>query len=366
MHSLMDESNEKHSNSQPNHQELPQVKNEGVIPKEQPKIKELNCDILETIGVLMFDNDPDGKKPMAEAIKSVKTHGPRSFTFITDKLQNDSNINVRKGAAYVFGIIDDKRAVKPLMRSLMVDVPEVRYAAAYSLGEIQDPESIDALMESLRGDKDSNVRSCSARSLGRMKHRKQEIETLLVSVLSKKCDKKDLHTYVRGASAEALITLGISDIDTVRTLADGLNDYNFFVRSDFIRAIASAEIEISPDLKSTIVSSLVEMVNDRKRSMMPDTVDAVLLLERIGKTANPDMKETIFQTLLNAMDKENWNSHNWLFLCTCATVLGDFGDKRAIPVLEDFINKNDNFGSIVAREEAEKALRKLRTPDPCD
>ena len=69
--------------------------------------------------------------------------------------------------SYALGIIDDERAVNPLIGALEDEKPWVRFEAAWSLGDIGNDIAVDPLVEAL--DDESNfVRVAVAYALGRV------------------------------------------------------------------------------------------------------------------------------------------------------------------------------------------------------
>ncbi len=133
----------------------------------------------------------------------------------------DSDLDVRKAAAYALGKIGDARAVESLVVALK-DV-ELREAASEALGKIGDARAVEQLIAALK-DKNEWVRKAAAKALGQIGAPAVE---QLIAVL------KDKSEWVRKVAAEVLWQISEP---AVEPLVAALKDDKWYVRK------AAAEI----------------------------------------------------------------------------------------------------------------------------
>jgi HEAT repeat protein len=104
-----------------------------------------------------------GRNPSAEAVEPL-----------IELLDNDWNGYVRKGIVWALGNSRDRRSLKPLIRSLKIDISAVRLWAASGLAQIAKLNyedvlaAIPPLIEGLRRDAIAAVRSNCAWSIGQL------------------------------------------------------------------------------------------------------------------------------------------------------------------------------------------------------
>ena len=104
-----------------------------------------------------------GRNPSPDAVEPLIT-----------QLDRDWNGYARKGIVWALGNCKDRRALKPLLRSLKVDIAAVRLWAASSLGQAADLSyeaviaTVPPIIQALINDPLAAVRSNCAWSLGRL------------------------------------------------------------------------------------------------------------------------------------------------------------------------------------------------------
>ena len=104
-----------------------------------------------------------GRNPSADAVEPL-----------IRQLDRDWNGYARKGIVWALGNCKDRRALKPLLRSLIVDISAVRLWAASALGQAANLSyeaviaTIPPIIQALINDPQSAVRSNCAWSLGRL------------------------------------------------------------------------------------------------------------------------------------------------------------------------------------------------------
>jgi HEAT repeat protein len=107
-----------------------------------------------------------------EAIRNLRA--PKGASVISDAskvvvLLADTDVNVRRQAAYTAGFLRDRNAVPQLMTVVTTDASAlVRKGAAWALGQIGDGRAIPSLTQALT-DADALVRSIASGALGRLK-----------------------------------------------------------------------------------------------------------------------------------------------------------------------------------------------------
>jgi HEAT repeat protein len=104
-----------------------------------------------------------GRNPSSDAVEPLIT-----------QLDRDWNGYARKGIVWALGNCKDRRALKPLLRSLKVDISAVRLWAASALGQAADLSyeaviaTVPPIIQALINDPLAAVRSNCAWSLGRL------------------------------------------------------------------------------------------------------------------------------------------------------------------------------------------------------
>jgi HEAT repeat protein len=73
-----------------------------------------------------------------------------------------------RGAAKALGLLDDKRAVTPLIALLLGEGADIRWSAAWALAVIGDKRALPALLIALR-DENADVRKVAERALKQMR-----------------------------------------------------------------------------------------------------------------------------------------------------------------------------------------------------
>lgn len=84
------------------------------------------------------------------AIRSLVSHPSAESVSLLVTLLEDTNYEIRAGAAGALGHLGDLHAVQPLARTFLEDTEWlVRYSAAVSLGNLQDPRAYAVLLHAL-------------------------------------------------------------------------------------------------------------------------------------------------------------------------------------------------------------------------
>ncbi len=125
----------------------------------------------------------------------------------------DSDVSVRRWAAYALGVIRDARAVEPLIHSLGDEEADVRANAAEALGLIRDARAVEPLIALLQ-DEYAFIRREAISALEQM-HTERAVEGLKQAFRDEDWD-------VRSDALLALKNLGVSSLEPlVAALQDG-------------------------------------------------------------------------------------------------------------------------------------------------
>ena len=225
--------------------------------------------------------------------------GEWDFETLVEILQEHPESNVRRAAAAALGRLQDLRAVEPLATALLTDeAAEVRQESAKALRRLGDTEAVSALIQSLREDEEEDVRAESATALGVLGD-ERAIQPLLEAL------EEDPSALVREAAAKALGLLrsssALSELDTARTEDE------------------------SQDVRHAAAGAL-------NRYTLNELTDALL-------------------TAVSADDR-----------ATAAKILGERGNRRAIPALIEGMNDHEE----IVRDAAREALEQFGTLVPLE
>ena len=225
--------------------------------------------------------------------------GEWDFETLVEILQEHPESNVRRAAAAALGRLQDLRAVEPLATALLTDeAAEVRQESAKALRRLGDTEAVSALIQSLREDEEEDVRAESATALGVLGD-ERAIQPLLEAL------EEDPSALVREAAAKALGRIrsssALSELDTARTEDE------------------------SQDVRYAAAGAL-------NRYTLNELIDALL-------------------TAASADDR-----------ATAAKILGERGNRRAIPALIEALSDHEE----IVRKAALEALEQFGTLVPLE
>jgi HEAT repeat protein len=135
------------------------------------------CEIQDSRAIpylIRLLTDPCPLVRVAATYALGRNPSPDAVEPLISQLDRDWNGYVRKGIVWALGNCKDIRALKPLLRSLKLDISAVRLWAASSLGQAADLgydaviATIPPIVEALINDPLAAVRSNCAWSLGRL------------------------------------------------------------------------------------------------------------------------------------------------------------------------------------------------------
>ncbi len=147
------------------------------VPAQRMLAARAFCEIQDARAIpalIQLLTDPCPLVRVAATYALGRNPSPDAVEPLIVQLDRDWNGYVRKGIVWALGNCKDIRALKPLLRSLKVDISAVRLWAASALGQAADLSyeaviaTIPPIIEALINDPLAAVRSNCAWSLGRL------------------------------------------------------------------------------------------------------------------------------------------------------------------------------------------------------
>jgi HEAT repeat protein/beta-lactamase regulating signal transducer with metallopeptidase domain len=197
------------------------------------------------------DGSPEVRRRAIEAISNMEGGTKPVDAFIAALA--DSNSEVREAAVEALSDVQDKRAVRPLIKLLSDPSADVRHQTAHALGNLEDPAAAEPLAAALR-DSDADVRSAAAQSLSQL-----GLTTAPAALIEA---TKDKNPDVRQNAIQALGE--IRDPKSVPTLRVALNDPNKDVRDAAINALS--EVRDSSALDALVAALKSSDPNVRRQA----------------------------------------------------------------------------------------------------
>ncbi|HEV8607695.1 MAG TPA: HEAT repeat domain-containing protein [Tepidisphaeraceae bacterium] len=211
--------------------------------------------------IALGDDDYLVRRGTCEALGLMEDQ--RAISPILDCL-TDSNPDVRSSAAWALGRLRKPRATRALIIALRDDFPQVRREAAWSLGEIKPKQAVEPLVIALR-DSDNTVRNNAAAALAEL-HDMRAVLPLLDAL-------RDEDVATRRQAARGLGCLG--DTGACDGLIAALSDLDAIVRECAARALGRIE-------DARAVTTLVEVLGDEDNQVRRAASDALV---QIGKSS---------------------------------------------------------------------------------
>ena len=301
---------------------------------------------------------------------------------------NDENIDVRKESIRVLGSIGSKRAISPLSEILKDNDPKIRNLAKNAMNKIfKKIESNDILYDILKG-KNINARKEAIKLLGMLKD-VNAIDTLIktfdstvasirrasyraiLQILQNKIDEKIINSLtekswrIRMYSTKILGEIG--DLNTIETVFKLIEDENGNVRKAAIDALINFKsdkvIEMAKSslknsnwkIRRTGVKLLIRVGSkDSINSLISCLDDDDVYIKSwaamaLGKIKDVDSIEPFIQLLKETDDK---------IRLSAVKALGEIGNKDAIKPLIEILG-DDNWD---VKKEVENSLNRIN-PD---
>ncbi|MEW5910156.1 MAG: HEAT repeat domain-containing protein [Thermodesulfobacteriota bacterium] len=286
------------------------------------------------------------------------------------------NPDVQQSAAEVLGRIGDPRAVIPLIGVLKESFPDkVRMAAVIALGEIGDIRSIDALIDALK-EKTSSVPYLVPDALAKIGWQATSYLILLLSDPDKEIARLSMNSLGKIGDPRGVPTLieKLMDTDSLtgETALAALVEIGPLAVPGLIEEAKRSNpeirkkcIQVMTAIGAPAVVPLIEELKNGEDDFYPAVSEtlskigspAVRFLIEILEEGNGVISSRVQETLSaigeSAVDPlmETLEKSDPQRAIPSATVLGNIGDKRAVPVLLKSMG-SDDFGLQQASLEA--------------
>ncbi|MEQ8189689.1 MAG: HEAT repeat domain-containing protein [Candidatus Eremiobacterota bacterium] len=349
-------------------------------------VKKVKFSIIKTLGHLEEKESLDilikmlhkGKTRMKNAV-SEALGNIGSEIAVEPLIETLKDETARVSAIKALGEIASVRAVDCLITMLHDRDPEVRSAAATSLGQIKDPKALEELTKALEEDGDVNVRRLASIAIGEIGEERS------VPVLIKKLDDKFLN--VATSSADGLVKIGIPSVKPLvevienRLAADALMKIGEPSVDELIKALGSENENIRTiaakclgKIKSErAVKFLVrELKNnsDKTLKIMRDSIFFICSSSLLPLAEELNSADEITQDLVvdiffdighltdNGLDRlrNELNTGNPVFQKLIIRSLGRLKDRDSLPVLNKIFFSTQ---CIEVKKEILKTINKL-------
>jgi len=203
------------------------------------------------------------------SVNAAPAKGVESF-----KLLKDTSILVRMKEAQRLGLEGVKEAVPDLIETLKDESAGVRISAVVSLGYLEDKRAIKPLIKVLENDKSAGVKIMAAQTLGRFRGKK------VAKALSDAVEDKD--PKIRGTASRALgETGGEAAVEKLLQIAE--NDADGSVKQSAINALTSiVEMRrIGKDSRTAIEKAIKKAGSNKNKKVRNTAQKALKRLKKI-------------------------------------------------------------------------------------
>jgi len=349
-------------------------------------VKKVKFSIIKTLGHLKEKDSLDilikmlnkGKTRMKNAVSEALGNIGSEIAVepLIETLKDDT---ARVSAIKALGQIGSNKAIDCLLEMLHDRDPEVRSAAATSLGQIKDPKALEELTKALEEDSDVNVRRLASIAIGEIGQESS------VPVLIKKLDDQFLN--VATSSADSLIKIGNPSVKPLvevienRLAADALIKIGEASVDELIKALTSENENIRTIAAKCLgkikseksVKFLVrELKNnsDKTLKIMRDSIFFICssslmpLAEELNSAdeITQDLVVEIFFDIGHLTDnglerlRNELNTLNPVFQKLIIRALGKLNDRDSIPLLSNIFLSTPH---IDVKKEILKTINKL-------
>jgi HEAT repeat protein len=236
-------------------------------------------------------------------------------------------IAVKMKVAYVFGKLDESKAVTALIKALADRKAEVRRNVILALANIKEKRVISALTKALE-DSNASVRRNAILALANIKEKR--VDTALMKEL------KDRNPKIRWEAVSALVK--IKGIRSIPVLIKTMRDKSVNVRMNVLNELVKFE-------DKRVVPALIKALRDENLGVRRNAL--IALVETRDQKAVPG--------LIKVLERER----EGVLRLSAAKALGDLKDKRAVPTLIKALNDKE----IDVRMEAVESLMKYWKSD---
>jgi HEAT repeat protein len=296
-----------------------------------------------------------------KARRDLRSVGSPAVEYLIPALL-DPNPRTAEGAAWVLGIIGEKRAREPLAALLKHDRAAVRSQAALSLAWLRDSRAVPELLKCLR-DKDIRVRQMAAEGLHFSLD--QRAAAALLRAL------KDEDSVVRAEGCFALVKM--RDPEILATLVDVLSRQNATLRRFLCRGMDPIEDHRLADALVLFLADEDEEVRHACAYKLAE-IGSPYVLERVMPLLHHDSSDDRHPAayVIGFFAEPStagklaavWNEgpREWVKIGIAVALARLSGDQRAVPFLLDML-RNENH---VLVEESLFALERVGSAQSVD
>jgi len=270
-------------------------------------------------------------KERAESAKALGILGDKlALGPLLRSLDDEDEETVRSNVILAVGHIDSQRGVEPLIECLKDDSWVIRHDAAIALGHIGNEEAVKALDELLEKEEDIEIKQKAVESLGEIGGEKaheilmghiddisveEEVIKALIKldgdeILPHLAQKiKDGEKTVREAAVQGLASIG--DEDSCQLLVEALKDESWRIREEAAKALGELNYRDAEQ-------KLVETLDDSNEYVVEAS------LESLGRIGDDDTVEFI---------KRKLDSEKPEIRSSAVKALGEIGTELSTKVL---------------------------------
>ncbi len=289
--------------------------------------------VVEKLLPLLREENPEVRNASIEILENIG----KDFVDLIGKYLDDEDKDVRLFVCDIIGKFGTEKALEYLSKALSDPEVNVRNSAVMGIGRIPHQKSVEVLRDLLEKEQDSWVRFSIIDAL-----------TQIGGALAKKVLKEALHKekneVVLKALLDAIAKFGESDF-----ILDALYVFDFLMTkklSDVYTDLVDLGIKAeSFDDKKVLYKMAVYLCAYIKYSDDRWTAyRAVSIIPKLGDCAE-ELALDVLATVSEPM-----------IIAGCIEALGEVGTERSIPVLEGFLNSDDER----QRELAQDSIAKIR------
>jgi HEAT repeat protein len=321
----------------------------AVTPLIRVLDQSYNYRAAEVLGIL---GDKRAVEPLIKTLADRKAGGravaaealgklrdARAITPLIEILRDEA-WSVRKAAATVLGTFGDDRAVEPLIKLLRDDNKEVRKASVESLGQLGDARAVEPLVE-LAGD--FHVGEVAAEALGKL--RDSRAVDALIQALAKSgfgdCSAvaRALGQLGDGRAIEALIgALGSGRSSVRKAAADSLAQLGEPKWREVVRGDAQDFTRLGQSGDNRAVNPLIRALQNDRESQKA-AIEAMTLLGQCAVTP-----------LIRSLGGKRERGESWDGRAAAVRTLGLLGDLQAVEQLICALSEDDSGVRCAAAE----------------
>lgn len=231
--------------------------------------------------------------------------------------------------------------VEKLRELLTEPSPQVRQTVVEVLGQIGDNHAVEALVSSLR-DENQAVRQIAAQYLGRLHWEPLDDTQRVLTALAQE-DWQRL-VQLQGTAVQPLI--GVLHDQSPEIRQGAARTLGEIKTEDAIEALLGELQASSPPMRATVIEALVKIADTYTMARLVDKLsDDNPIVRQAAAEAFLQLKAKAVKPLSSALQSPSAEVR-----CTAAQLLGQIGNKRAIPVLAPALRDTEVTVALTAVE----------------